>query len=234
MLLLDEMLRQGYVTSEEYESFNNALAEKDDIWKYIRSTTRFLIKDDKEELDKLIDEFKSEADDDSIVLELEKLVEQYINGKVSIEDILNISRRLENSPILLSKLHRFKMLLNDIDANQRRVETIFRRLNEIGSDESTLNRLFSEDLLSLEQREKLGTESLGLKDIADVITDTKVGRGLKFLPTTIDGLKSKFDGLSTSTNVIKEELVAILDELLRKRGITKDEYTSMMDIINED
>ena len=41
-----------------------------------------IIKDDKKELDKLIDEFKSEAGEDFIdsVLELEKLVEQFLNG----------------------------------------------------------------------------------------------------------------------------------------------------------
>ena len=66
VFLLDEMLRQEYVTQEEYESFNNVLAEslenkddkvdeqkeKDNFLKVIQSTTSFIIKNDKEELDK--------------------------------------------------------------------------------------------------------------------------------------------------------------------------------------
>ena len=39
VFLLDEMLRQKYITPEEYESFNNELTEKDqekDIWKLIQ------------------------------------------------------------------------------------------------------------------------------------------------------------------------------------------------------
>ena len=244
--LLDEMLRQGYVTPKEYESFNivlaDSLAEKDDIWKHIQSTTRLLIKDDKEELDKLIDEFKSEAGDDfvGIVLELEKLVEQYLNGKVTMTDILNISRGLENSSILLSKQYRFKMLLNDIAGNRHRVQTIFRRLNE-AKDENTLNQLVREQLLSPEQYEKLKTHAdaaLDLNVIADVIKNTKVGRGLKFLPRTIDDLKTKLHGLIKDTttmglDAIKNELLAILDELLHKRGITKDEHTSINNDIKE-
>ena len=240
------MLRQEYVAPKEYESFNNALAdsltEKDDIWKHIKSTTRLLIKDDKEELDKLIDEFKSEAGDDfvDIVLELEKLVEQYLNGKVTMTDILNISRSLENSSILLSKQHRFKMLLNDIADNQYRVQTIFRRLNE-AKDENTLNQLVSEHLLSPEQYEKLKTHAdaaFDLNVIADVIKNTKVGRGLKFLPTTIDDLKTKLHGLvkdmaTMGLDVVKKELLAILDELLHKNGITKDDHASINNNIKE-
>ena len=130
-------------------------------------------------------------------LKLEKLVEQYLNDKVTMTDILNISRSLENSSILLSKQHRFKMLLNDIADNQHRVQNIFRRLNE-AKDENTLNQLVSEHLLSSEQYEKLKTHAdaaLDLNVITDVIKNTKVGRGLKFLPTTIDDLKTKLHGL---------------------------------------
>ena len=80
------------------------------------------------------------------------------------------------------------MLLNDIAKNRQRVQSIFRRLNK-AEDENTLTQLVRQQLLSPEQCEKLKEESdaeLDLNVIADVIKNTKVGRGFKFLPTTID------------------------------------------------
>ena len=234
--LLDEMLRQGYVTPKEYESFNivlaDSLAEKDDIWKHIQSTTRLLIKDDKEELDKLIDNFKSKAGEDFIdsVLELEKLVELFLDGKATLASIIDICRSLENSSLLLSDQLRLRILLNDIADNRHRVQTILRRLNET-NDENTLKQLVREQLLSPEQYEKI-KENADLTAIADIIKDTKVGRGLKFLPRTINDLKSKVQVLlnevaTKGIDAIKKELIAILDELLHKNGITESEYTSI-------
>ena len=113
-------------------------------------------------------------------------------------------------------------------------------MNE-AEDENTLNQLVREQLLSPEQYEKLkeeGEAELDLNVIADVIKNTKVGRGLKFLPTTINDLKTKLQSLIKDTatkgiDAIKSELLAILDELLHKKGITKDEYTSINEDIKE-
>ena len=243
MLLLDAMLQHEYITLLEYESFNTVLAdslpltkvqEKDDIWKLIESTTRDLIKNDKEEVSKLIDNFKSEAGEDFIdsVLELEKLVELFLDGKATLSSIIDSSRKLENSSLPLSEQLRFRMLLNDIADNRHRVQTILRRLNDNGKDENTLKQLVREQLLSPEQYEKI-KENADLTAIADIIKDTKGGRGLKFLPRTIADLKSKVQVLlkeiaTKGTDAIKKELIALLDELLHKNGITKNEYTSII------
>ena len=238
VLLLDEMLRHEYITPLEYESFNTILAdsikvqEKGDIWKLIESTTRDLIKNDKEEVNKLIVNFKLEAGEDFIdsVLELEKLVELFIDGKATLSSILDICRSLENSSLLLSEQLRLKMLFNDIADNRHRVQAILRRLND-ERDDNTLKQLVREQLLSSEQYEKIKEDS-DLTDIADIIKDTKVGRGLKFLPRTINDLRSKMQVLlkevaTKGLDAIKNELIAILDELLHKNGITKNEYTSI-------
>ena len=245
MLLLDAMLRHEYITLLEYESFNTVLEdspplakvrEKDDIWKLIQSTTRELIKNDKEEVSKLIDNFKSKAGEDFIdsVLELEKSVEQFIDGKATLSSIIDISRSLENSSLLLSDQIRLRMLLNDIADNRQRVQAILRRLKDNGRDENTLKQLVREQLLSPEQYEKLNAAAaaIDLTAIADIIKDTKVGRGLKFLPRTVDDLKKKVQVLlkeiaTKGIDATKKELIAILDELLHKDGITKNEYTSI-------
>ena len=127
VLLLDEMLRHEYITPLEYESFNTVLAdsikvqEKDDIWKLIESTTRDLIKNDKEEVNKLIDNFKLKAGENftDSVFELEKLVELFLDGKATLSSILDICRSLENYSLLLSEQLRLKMILNDIADNRR-------------------------------------------------------------------------------------------------------------------
>ena len=83
------------------------------------------------------------------------------------------------------------MLLNDIADNRHRVQAILRRLNKT-KDENTLKQLVREQLLSPEQYEKIKKNAaLDLAAIADIIKDTKVGRGLKFLPRTIADLKTK-------------------------------------------
>ena len=88
--------------------------------------------------------------------------------------------------------------------------------------------------MSPEQYEKIkeNAAALDLTAIADIIKDTKVGRGLTFLPRTVDDLKSKVQVLlkeiaTKGIGAIKNELVAILDELLHKNGITKNEYISI-------
>ena len=116
-----------------------------------------------------------------------------------------------------------------------RVQTILTRLKDNGRDENTLKQLVREQLLSLEQYEKINASAaaLDLAAIAEIIKDTKVGRGLKFLPRTVDDLKTKVQVLlkeiaTKGIDAIKNELIAVLDELLHKNGITKDEYTSII------
>ena len=127
------------------------------------------------------------------------------------------------------------MLLNDIADNRHRVQTILTRLKDNGRDENTLKQLVREQLLSPEQYEKIkenAAAALDLAAIAEIIKDTKVGRGLKFLPRTVDDLKTKVQVLlkeiaTKGIDAIKNELIAILDELLHKNGITKNVYTSI-------
>ena len=249
VFLLDEMLRHEYITPVDYESFNNILAdslplsadvesragnqEEKDIRNLIHSTTKTLIRNDEEEVKKLIKEFKAEADEEMELEEMEKSVEKFLDGELTLSSILDISRKLENSSLLLSKQLRLRMLLNDIADNRHRVQTILTRLKDNGRDENTLKQLVREQLLSPEQYEKLNAAAaLDLTAIAEIIKDTKVGRGLKFLPRTVDDLKTKVQVLlkeiaTKGIDAIKNELIAVLDKLLHKNGITENVYSSI-------
>ena len=100
-----------------------------------------------------------------------------------------------------------------------------------------MKQLVREELISPEQYEKIKENAAAdLTSIAEIIKDTKVGRGLKFLPSTIDDLKLKVQVLlkeiaTKGIDAIKNELIAILDELLHKSGITKKEYNTITDKI---
>ena len=110
--------------------------------------------------------------------------------------INEITRRLENSPIARSKQHRLKILLIDIKKNRYRVYSILLRLNGVQGDEdmmaNALQQLAREELLSPDQYKKLNElEGITLSAIADIIKETKIGYGIKFLPRTIGDLSKK-------------------------------------------
>ena len=107
-----------------------------------------MIRNDEEEVKKLIKEFKVEADEEMEMEEMEKSVEKFLDGEITLSSILDISSKLESSSLLLSKQLRLKMLLNDTADNQYRVQTILTRLNDNGKDENTLKQLVREQLLS--------------------------------------------------------------------------------------
>ena len=56
-----------------------------------------------------------------------------------------------------------------------------------------MKQLVREQLLSPEQYEKINAAAaLDLTAIANIIKDTKVGRGLKFLPRTVENESTSF------------------------------------------
>ena len=78
--------------------------------------------------------------------------------------------------------------------------------------------------MSEEQFEKLyALEDLtDLEAVADIVKDTKVGQGLKCLPTTLDGLHKSWQLLQeevdeTGSAVIINRLAAVLHELNRRK-----------------
>ena len=83
------------------------------------------------------------------------------------------------------------MLIDGINKNRYRIESIFRRLDEAEVGElSILKGLVRECLLSDKQFGKL--VELDVSDflaVALVIKDTKVGQGVKFLPNTMKSLR---------------------------------------------
>ena len=68
--------------------------------------------------------------------------------------------------------------------------------------------------------------------IAVVIKETKVGRGLKFLPTAIGDLRKNLkmwleELAETGKSTIRRNVGSVLDELLQRKGITQDRYNTI-------
>ena len=201
MFLLDEMLRQDGITRDEYTKLNSMLAEslggdsdkmnadneemvEDELKRVICETTNDIIKIDKSELLKTLAEAKEEVNKDyfDAVIQLENLLDvffigEFLDGKPVLLMILENINALDGSTIEKSKLHRIKMLLDDIKSNRHHVHSVFMRLDDAQDREDMLHiwkQLVSEELLTDEQFKKLSNlEGMDLREIALIIKDTK-------------------------------------------------------------
>ena len=189
----------------------------------------------------LLAELKEEVTEDFIddVFQLEKLTDSfltddYLEGKPLLP---MIDETLDGfSTIPKSKQQRLKMLTGDIKRNRYRVHSIFTRLDDAQDKEDMLfilKQLVAEELLSPEQSEQLSElEQIDLPTIALVIKDTKVGQRWKFLPRKLTDLKQQLqiwlkDLVETGRHDVRNKVGAVLEELLRRNGISHERYTNI-------
>ena len=71
-----------------------------------------------------------------------------------------------------------------------------------------------------------------MSDLPAVIKDTEVGQGVTFLPNTRKSLPESLGTLSkelidTGSAVIKTQLIPVLEELHRRKGITDKQYATV-------
>ena len=81
----------------------------------------------------------------------------------------------------------------------------------------------------------LKEEDLDLDKVIQQLKQVKVGRGLKFLPRLTNGLLNKKQEWLTSLKdeknpkQMKCNLIAVLDELLQRRGISKQKHKELIE-----
>ena len=119
---------------------------------------------------------------------------------------------------------------------QQRVHSIFTRLDDAQDNEDMLfilKQLAAEESLAPEQFEQLSElEQMDLPTIALVIKDTKVGQGLKFLPRKLTDLKQQLQiwlkyFVETGHSETRKQVAAVLEELLKRYGISLERYTNI-------
>ena len=162
--------------------------------------------------------------------ELITLIRDYLSETIPVQNVLDYfeSGKVESKQIPKYIQVRYQILLKDIEANRQRVESILRRVREAQENEiqlvNILESLRREELISSDQYERLlaiDETALELQTIADIIRDTKfVGSGMVLLPRARKDLAKL---LTNSTSSLKE-MNACLDELLRRKAITLEQY----------
>ena len=230
---------------EEEENEENILK------KAIDETFHHMITHDKKELDDLLEQLENEEDFAVEVQELKTLIDEYIEnefrGNTSImSDIKNRLVTLSNSEnISKTTLHRVEMLLQEIERNRYRVNQVLQRMSTVLKDGKEkelmrmLMRLAREELLSQDQFMKLVVmkKDLDFEKLISVIKETKIGRGLDFMPRkTIDlwnqlkVLLSEFG--KEQTAYVKSKVLALMDELVQRKEFTIKGYNIMKHLNN--
>ena len=269
--LLDALLQQHGITRNMYRMLNNLLSEsvgdgikeeekKDDddddddneLEAKVSDTVEYLIRHDRAEIGELLKAFEKEELFEEDVSRLRQLAEEWIENEILgkgllLDDIDQILKKLKSSSIPKSQLHRFKMLLSEIQMNRSRVSDILHRMNLVLSDANEkfildeLNRLLQEGKISEEQYNVLTKKinDLDLDKVIWQIKSTKIGRGLEFLPREtpdlLEKLKQWVAEFSTAgTMVLRQKILSVLDELLFRKIISKTEYKDVKETSNID
>ena len=132
-------------------------------------------------------------------------------------------------------------MLDDIARNRYRVQTIMRRTADaMGQKEEMafiLKRLAREELLSDEQYLKLAQldiDDINSSRLANIIKETKIGQGIKFLPRKLSDLTKQLqisleELAKSGASAVRDKVRAVLEELLRQKGITQVRYNSIKD-----
>ena len=219
----------------------NRVKKRLQILNITKSTFEYLIQPDKKELMELIKEFQQDADAIDTAQELEELIDTYlldefINKEPIITKLDAVRKKFESSSsstISKVKQLRMKILLDGIASNRHRVQSIMRRTADaMGKKEEItfiLKQLAREELLLEEQYLKIAqisVDELTSSRLADIIKETKIGQGIKFLPRKLSDLTKHLqiclkELAKSKTSAVQKKVSAILEELLRRKCITQ-------------
>ena len=127
------------------------------------------------------------------------------------------------------------MLLSDINNNRRRIQELFQRIDVAEDNEEDIWKLLArQGLISDEHFESLSKlDNTYVEIIASLLKGVKIGQGIPFLPTSLKGLRTIFGALWTEftknvSEMMKNKLLPVLKELLRRGGITDEQYSVLI------
>ena len=222
------------------------LSPEDDLKKDIGSIIDYLIEHDKKELLESVKELQRDEEIIDAVTELEDLIAMYLKDSKSLEpesvaekihellDKLSKSKHVQKSLLL-----EIKMLVNDIAKNRVRIREIVSRFNQAGDDNRSREQLAKEELLSEQQYFKLVEiiDEIDIKQLTDVIRETKIGQGMNFLPQKtgdlIDSLRERMqEFVEKGGTVLQNKISSVLNELLRRETISDERYNELAEEIN--
>ena len=235
----DEGETEASDKEEEEEKEEEA---KDEMSRIVKETVDFVIRLDKEELSGLLMELRDEVGggeflDTLIDLDLlsgKFLENEFDDGVLLLPLIEEKLLALEASPTSPSKLLRMKILLDDLQNNRHRIQEIFQRIDDAEENEESIwKMLVREGLISDEQFEELGElENTEIQEISSILKGAKIGQGIPFLPTTLAALRYTFGQLWKAGDG-KNKILPVLKELLRRGGMTDEQYSILLNELNK-
>jgi len=172
------------------------------------------------------------------------LEREFLNGESVAVEIHELVDRLSGSEhIPKSTLLKIKMLVNDIAENRERVKEIVNRFNQAGDDKEmrlwVIEQLAKEELISEQQYFKLAEEidEIDVKKLTNIIGETKIGQGINFLPRKtgelFDKLREWAMEFAENGGVVLQNMIsAVLNELFRRKQISKKRYDEMKEQYN--
>ena len=130
------------------------------------------------------------------------------------------------------------MLINDIAKNRARVKEIVTRFNQAGDDSKSrlwiIEQLAKEELLSEQQYFKLAeiVDKIDIKQLTEVIKETKIGQGMNFLPRKTDELLDTLwkwiqEFIETGGTALQSKILSLLNELLQRKSISEERYNEL-------
>ena len=127
----------------------------------------------------------------------------------------------------------WKILLDDLQNNRRRIQEIFQRINDAENNEKDIWKIFvREGLISDEQFEELNNlENTELEEISNILKGTKSGQGISFLPTSLADLRYTLGKLWTDG--VKNKILPVLEELVRRGGMTDGQYSILVNELDK-
>ena len=152
-----------------------------------------------------------------------------------LEDSKSLAPESVAEKVQKSFLIKIKLLVNDIAKNRVRVREIVRRFNQACDDSKSrlwiIEQLAKEELLSEQQYFKLVEiiDEIDIKQLTDVIRETKIGQGMNFLPRKtgdlIDSLREWMqEFVEKGGTVLQNKISSVLNELLRRKTISDERY----------
>ena len=222
--------------------------DAEDVDKVLPGFIKMMMKNPRKRIFKLLEDLKKDIKDDPHIATLEKLIVEFFDGDMTVNRaIKDVFGFLKTT----ARTVEMNNILNAVEDDAYRFKNILNRLAQEGDDEipNVLKYLKRERLLSQAAYQKLaeGDTALSLQSIIKVLKahphredeeDVKGGRGIIYLPGTIEGLKEKlilllaeFQAGNTTT---RNEIVAILDRLRDRNAITEHEYIDYNDCLGDD
>ena len=131
-------------SNEEEDSSEGEPDSDDELYQLIQNTFDYVTEYDQQELTNLIEDLKSDVSVeflDTVEL-LEELIETYIGDdfRTAVDDVVltkirDLLRRLQSSNLSRVKIIKLSMLINDLETNRHRINSILVRLSKVESEE---------------------------------------------------------------------------------------------------